>query len=95
MILYLTSNQNLGLFDFLEKEHGYTIRKLNAVISLKKFVVTDMKSLGHLSHIILDLQTLSDSQDEMIDALVGLQNMYSGTRIIIFAECRGKGDGKL
>lgn len=85
MLLYLTSNENLGLFDFLTEEKGMLVKKLSGEFSLNKFVVHDMRNLSHFSYIAIDLAAIKDGVDEIIEAITAFKTMYD-SRIIIFAE---------
>lgn len=85
MLLYLSSNQNIGIFDFLTKEKGLIIKKLTGEFYLKKFVIHDMRSLSHYSYVAVDLKAAKDNENEFIEALVAIKTMYD-SRIIIFAE---------
>lgn len=49
MFLYLTSTENVGLFDFLTDEEGMLVKKLSGKFSLNRFVVHDMRNLNHFS----------------------------------------------
>ncbi len=85
MLLYLTSPENLGLFDFLTEESGMLVKKLSGEFSLNKFVVHDMRNLSHFSYIAIDLEAIKDDIDEIIEAIIAFKTLYD-SRIIIFAE---------
>lgn len=85
MLLYISSNQNIGIFDFLIKEKGFIIKKLSGEFYLNKFVVHDMRNLSHYSYIAIDLKSLRDANKEIIEALRVFKIMYD-SRIIVFAE---------
>jgi len=89
MLLYISSNQNIGIFDFLIKEKGFIIKKLSGEFYLNKFVVHDMRNLSHYSYIAIDLKSLKDTNEEIIEALRAFKVMYD-SRIIVFAEGRAK-----
>jgi hypothetical protein len=89
MLLYISSNQNIGIFDFLIKEKGFIIKKLSGEFYLNKFVVHDMRNLTHYSYIAIDLKSLKDTSKEIIEALRAFKIMYD-SRIIVFAEGKGK-----
>lgn len=91
MLLYLTSNENVGVFDFLSKETGMVIKKLSGEFYLKKFVIHDMRNLNHYSYFAIDLKAIKDNENEIIEALIALKTMYD-SRIIIFAEEFNKED---
>ncbi|WP_027626232.1 hypothetical protein [Clostridium lundense] len=85
MFLYLSNNENIGLFDFLSKEKGMVIKKLSGEFYLKKFVIHDMRNLNHYSYFAIDLKALKDTENEIIEAITAFKAMYD-SRIIIFAE---------
>lgn len=85
MLLYLTSTENVGLFDFLTEELGMLVKKLSGEFSLNKFVVHDMRNLSHFSYIAIDLVAIKDDTDKVIEAIIAFKTLYD-SRIIIFAE---------
>lgn len=85
MLLYLTSTENVGLFDFLTEELGMLVKKLSGEFFLNKFVVHDMRNLSHFSYIAIDLEAIKDNPDETIESLIAFKALYD-SRIIIFAE---------
>lgn len=85
MILYLCTNQNINLFDFLDKEQGMPIKKLAGNFKLKQFVIHDVRNLSQFSYFIIDIKALKDSEDDIVEAITAFGTMYS-SRIIIFAE---------
>lgn len=91
MLLYLSSNQNIELFDFLMNEYSILVKRLVGEFYLKKFVIHDMRNFSHCSFVAIDLEAIKDTEDEIIEAIVGFRSMYD-SRIIIFAEGRGQGD---
>lgn len=89
MLLYISSNKNIGIFDFLTKEKGIIIKKLSGEFYLNKFVVHDMRNLNHYSYVAIDLQAIKDAEQEIIEALRAFKVMYD-SRVIIFAEGKNK-----
>lgn len=85
MLLYLTSTENVGLFDFLTEELGMLVKKLSGEFSLNRFVVHDMRNLSHFSYISIDLEAIKENTDEIVEAIIGFKTLYD-TRVIIFAE---------
>lgn len=85
MLLYLSSNENIGIFDFLSKDKGVVIKKLSGEFYLKKFVIHDMRNLSHYSYFAIDLKALKDTENEIIETILAFKTMYD-SRIIIFAE---------
>lgn len=85
VLLYLSSNQNIGIFDFLIQEKGLVIKKLSGEFHLKKFVIHDMKNLSHYSYVAIDLKAIKDTEDEIIEAVKAFKTIYD-SRLILFAE---------
>lgn len=86
MLLYLCSNQNIDLFDFLESnDYEIPIKKMSGMFSLKQFVIHDVRNLKQFRYLVIDLKALKDTEDEIIEAISAFQSMYS-SRVIIFAE---------
>lgn len=90
MLLYLTSNLNLGLFDFIQDE-AIPIKKLSGEFNLKKFVIRDMRSFSHIRFIAIDHQALNDSEEEIVEGVLGFRAMYDA-RIIYLAEGMNPGE---
>jgi hypothetical protein len=85
MLLFLTTNKNIGLFDFLMEDQGMLVKKLCSEFYLKKFVIHDMRSLNHYAYVAIDIGSLKDTDDEIIEAVIAFKAMYS-VRLIFFAE---------
>ncbi|WIV11116.1 hypothetical protein [Proteiniborus sp. MB09-C3] len=83
MLLYLTSNENIGLFDFLQNNKNMIIKKISGEFYLKKFVIHDMKSLDHYSYVFIDLESLKDDQDDIIEAIAAFKTIYNPKLVII------------
>ncbi|WP_143159005.1 hypothetical protein [Desulfosporosinus lacus] len=90
MLLYLTSNLNLGLFDFIQDE-TIPIKKLSGEFNLKKFVIRDMRSFSHIKYVAIDHQALNDTDEELIEGILGFRAMYDA-RIVYLAEGMKPGD---
>lgn len=84
MLLYLTSNENNGVFDFLEESKNFIIKKLSGEFYLKKYVTQDMKNLSHNQYVAIDLKAVKDSEDDIIASIRAIKMLYS-SRIIIYA----------
>lgn len=86
MLLYLCSNQNINLFDFLESsDYEIPIKKMSGMFSLKQFVIHDVRNLKQFRYFVIDLKALKDTEDEIVEAISAFESMYS-SRTIIFAE---------
>lgn len=85
MLLYLSSNENIELFDFIVEENGMLVEKLSGEFLLKKFVVHDMRNLSHFSYIAVDLEAIKDPIEDIIEGIRAFNTMYDA-RIILFTE---------
>lgn len=85
MLLYLSSNENIELFDFIVEENGMLVEKLSGEFFLKKFVVHDMRNLSHFSYIAIDLEAIKDPIEDIIEGIKAFKTMYDA-RIILFTE---------
>jgi hypothetical protein len=85
MLLYIASNEKVGIFDFLANEQGMVIKKLSGSFSLNQFVIHDMRSLNHYSYFAIDLKALKDTEDEIIEAIIAFKSMFS-SRVIFYIE---------
>jgi hypothetical protein len=85
MLLYISSNENIGIFDFLSNKNGMVIKKLSGTFSLKQFVIYDMRSFNHYSYVAIDLKALKDNKDEIIEAIIAFKSMFS-SRVIFYIE---------
>lgn len=85
MLLYLTSNENVNVFDFLELERGIIIKKLSGHFSLKQFVMYDMRSLEHYQYVAVDVKALKDIGTEIFEAVNAFKKLHS-SRLIFYIE---------
>lgn len=85
MILYLTSNANVNLLDFVESELELPVKKLTGQFSLLSFVVKDMRHFSHVRYVAIDRHAVLESDEEMVQALLSFQTMYD-MRVIVIAE---------
>ncbi len=84
LLLYMSSNQNMGLFDKSCADNSIVIKQLNGEFSLNQFVVRDMSNMNCYQYFAVDLSSLKDTDDEIINTIVGIKSMYD-IRIIILA----------
>ena len=85
MLLYLTSNDKVNVFDFLELERGIIIKKLSGHFSLKQFVMFDMRNLEHYQYVAVDVNALKDVGTEIFDAVNAFKKLHS-SRLIFYIE---------
>lgn len=85
MLLYISSNESIGIFDFLSAKSCMVIKKLTGAFKLKQFVIYDMRSLNHYAYFAIDLKALRDTEDEIIEAVIAFKKMFS-SRVIFYIE---------
>lgn len=83
VILYLGSNGNIGILDFLQDEKNMIIKKLSGEFYLKKFVIHDMKSLDHYTYVVVDIECLKDDEDDVLEAITAFRTIYNPKLILI------------
>lgn len=93
MILYMTSNQNIGLLDFIQQD-GHTLKRFVGNFHLYQFVTRDMRSFAHITRLVVDLSSLRNTEAEIVDALSAFRTLYDA-RVIIMADGRKPGDAFL
>lgn len=81
MILYLTSNDHVNLLDFT----GMTHKKMVGSFMLKQFVVHDMRSFSHCSHLILDRIAIIEGDTAFALAIEEFLTMYTA-RVTVICE---------
>jgi len=85
MLLYISSNENIGIFDFLADEQGMIIKKFSGTFQLKQFVMYDMRSLTHYGFLAIDLAALRDDNDEIMESIMAFKSMYT-SRVIFYVD---------
>ena len=84
LLLYMSSNRNMGLMDKPCEENAIVLKQINGEFELSKFAIQDMSNMNCYQYIAIDLTCLKDSDDEIINTVVGIKSMYD-IRIIILA----------
>ncbi|WP_044482091.1 hypothetical protein [Paenibacillus antibioticophila] len=83
MILYLTSNARVNLLDFLEEEQELPVKKLVGQFSFLSIVVRDMRHFAHVRYVALDRAAMTDSDNELIQALLSYLTIYDMRMVLI------------
>ncbi len=83
-LLYLCSNENIGLFDAPCEQANIIVKQMNGAFSFNDFVTNDVSNLNCCQYLALDLSCLNDTDDALINAIVGIKSIYD-FRIIILA----------
>lgn len=80
MILYLCSEEKNDLLNFLDK---IPVKKMSGKRNLKKFIINSSRNFSAYSFLIVDIKELSDTEDEILEAVTGFKAMYDAKIIII------------
>lgn len=92
MILYITTYENTDIIAECVENAKQTV--LEAIqenrFNFSEFVRKRLDQLKSVSHILIDLQALVDTDEEIVNAIKGLRLVYDDKRIIIFASGKNK-----
>ncbi|HIS62183.1 MAG TPA: hypothetical protein IAC14_08045 [Candidatus Scybalomonas excrementigallinarum] len=94
MILYITSFRNSEIIGEAVEKSSQTIMDtiVNDRESLVELVKTKLSQLQSPSHLLIDIQALTDTDDEILQAIRSLRMVYDDKKLIIVALEREKGD---
>lgn len=84
LLLYMSSNHNMGLFDKPCQENSIILKQLNGEFNLNQFITQDVSNLNCYQYLSIDLSCLKDNDDDIINSIVGIKSMYD-IRVIILA----------
>lgn len=84
MLLYLGNSDNESIIKILKKRK-LIIKNISGEINFKNFAFHDTKSLDHYDLVLLNLESLLDSEDEMIETFKAFKLLYK-PRLIVFTE---------
>ena len=95
MLLYLTTEENNGVFDFLmTPEYGNLhVKKYVGIFDLLIYLVQNLRNvIGIYDFIAVDLEAVRNKEPEILEALKQFMVMLDKSRLIVFAGSRKKGD---
>lgn len=94
MILYISSNlYNEQIIDAIaETEQNVLNQIVSEKFCFNLYLRQQLEQLQAVSIIIIDLSALSDTEDEICQALNSLRLLYNAVKVIIVAPDRGPGD---
>ena len=84
LLLYITSDENMGLLDKPCNENNIVVKQMNGSFDLQQFIISDISNLNCCQYLAIDLSCLNDANDDLINAIVGIKSMYD-FRIIVLA----------
>ena len=80
----------MGLLDDLMEDKKLVIKKLSGEFNLNKFVVHDMRNLSHCTQIVIDLKAITDTEEELINAITAFKSIYNAKFVIIAEGLKGE-----
>jgi len=84
VMIYITSDGNIGIFDAPCEAHNLVLKQMNGEFNLNQMLISDLNNLSCCGYLVIDLSCLTDDDDSLINAIVGIKSMYD-FRIIILA----------
>lgn len=95
MMLYLTTDDNNGVFDFLDEEgfHAGPIKKYIGKFDLLLYLKQTLRNvIGYYEYIAVDLAAVMNEDDETVEALKQFLLILNNSRLLIFVSGRERGD---
>lgn len=93
MIIAVTRD-NSDLINQVCSTLKHDVQIMNGITNIKRFAICEMRNLNNYSNIIIDLTGLSDTEEDVIKAVLALKLMYN-IRITIIAIGYEHGNGLL
>jgi hypothetical protein len=84
MLIYLTTDKNNGVFDFLLEENGIPTRKFIGEFSLVDFVKNNLSKFDSCRYLVVDLESLLDIPEGLFSAIDAVKEWFL-PRLIIFS----------
>ncbi len=85
MILYMTSKKCMNILDFLNETEEVLLRKYVGDYYLKDFLGKSIQRLGHVETIVIDRTCLSDTDEEIIEAVKTFKS-FSRVKIVFYID---------
>lgn len=84
MFIYLTSEKNNNIFDFLEESSGQSVKKFIGDFNFKEFVSNHLMSYDSCRFLAVDLECINDYPESLYDAIDMIRQYFNyQLRIII------------
>lgn len=85
MILVITKENEKLISEVLNENNIEEYQILTTVNNLHNFTSTELRSLNNFSQIVIDITSINDTENQIIDTIVTLKTMYRDLRITILA----------
>ena len=84
MIIYLSPNRE-NLIDNVMNKNGIPVTKYKTN-DLENFITSNGKNLSHATHLIIDLLGLIDNNDEIVQSINTLRQVYDNAKLVVLAD---------
>ena len=84
MILFLSRNESVNLFDRAAGERSLHIRKMSGNFDLSEFIIRDMRKYASCRYFCVERLAINENDDDFWEALKSFQMMYSARVIVLY-----------
>lgn len=85
MILVITKENEKLISEVLRENNIDDYQILTTVSNLYNFTSTELRSLNNFNQLVIDITSINDTENQIIDTIVTLRTMYRDLRITIMA----------
>lgn len=85
MILVITRENEKLISEVCEENSIEDYQIISSITNLHEFTVKELRSLNNFEQLIIDINSISDNENQIIDTVVTLKTMYQNLRITILA----------
>ncbi len=85
MILVITKENEKLISEVLQENNIEDFQILTSVNNLYNFTSNELRSLNNFNQLVIDLSSITDNENQIIDTIVTLQTIYKTLRITILA----------
>ena len=85
MILVITKENEKLISEVLQESNINDFQILTSVNNLYNFISTELRSLNNFNELIIDISSITDTENQIIDTIVTLKTIYQSIRITIMA----------
>lgn len=85
MILVITKENEKLISEVLQESNINDFQILTSVNNLYNFISTELRSLNNFNQLVIDISSITDTENQIIDTIVTLKTIYQSIRITILA----------
>ena len=85
MILVITKEHEKLISEVLQENNLEEYQILTTISNLHNFTSNELRSLNNFSQLVIDISSITDNENQIIDTIVTLKTMYQNLRITIVA----------